>query len=121
MDDGHAIVTLRPASPVVDRAVRPHVTQAPDVLTFGKCVVQLGARMLSIPEDEATLEGKVDIPAGYTYQLVDHDLTFASVATLDRQNELDALTNANFRTPWVGLDSSTGASLRPRFIVGLRP
>jgi hypothetical protein len=39
------------------------------------------------------------IPAGYTYlgQFIDHDITFDTASSLERQNDHDALTN--FRSP----------------------
>jgi hypothetical protein len=48
------------------------------------------------------------IPAGYTYfgQFVDHDLTFDTASSLDRQNDPDALTN--FRSPRFDLDCIYG-------------
>jgi Animal haem peroxidase len=49
-----------------------------------------------------------EIPAGYTYlgQFVDHDLTFDTASSLDRQNDPDALTN--FRSPRFDLDCLYG-------------
>ena len=49
-----------------------------------------------------------DIPAGFTYlgQFIDHDLTFDTASSLDRQNDPDALTN--FRSPRFDLDSLYG-------------
>ncbi|MGR2751843.1 peroxidase family protein [Agromyces arachidis] len=49
-----------------------------------------------------------DIPAGYTYlgQFVDHDITFDTASSLERQNDPDALTN--FRTPRFDLDCVYG-------------
>jgi hypothetical protein len=49
-----------------------------------------------------------EIPAGYTYfgQFVDHDLTFDTASSLDRQNDPDALTN--FRSPRFDLDCIYG-------------
>jgi hypothetical protein len=48
------------------------------------------------------------IPAGYTYlgQFIDHDLTFDTASSLDRQNDPDALTN--FRSPRFDLDCIYG-------------
>ncbi|MBW3537715.1 MAG: peroxidase [Actinobacteria bacterium] len=48
------------------------------------------------------------IPAGFTYlgQFIDHDLTFDTTSSLDRQNDPDAITN--FRTPRFDLDSMYG-------------
>jgi len=48
------------------------------------------------------------IPAGYTYlgQFIDHDLTFDTASSLDRQNDPDALTN--FRSPRFDLDCVYG-------------
>jgi hypothetical protein len=48
------------------------------------------------------------IPAGYTYlgQFVDHDLTFDTASSLERQNDPDALTN--FRSPRFDLDCVYG-------------
>ena len=48
------------------------------------------------------------IPAGFTYlgQFIDHDLTFDTASSLDRQNDPDALVN--FRTPRFDLDSMYG-------------
>jgi hypothetical protein len=48
------------------------------------------------------------IPAGYTYlgQLLDHDITFDTTSSLDRQNDPDALTN--FRSPRFDLDCLYG-------------
>jgi hypothetical protein len=48
------------------------------------------------------------IPAGYTYlgQFIDHDLTFDTASSLERQNDPDALTN--FRSPRFDLDSVYG-------------
>lgn len=48
------------------------------------------------------------IPAGYTYlgQFVDHDVTFDTASSLDRQNDPDALTN--FRSPRFDLDCIYG-------------
>src|SRR5438128_12219127 len=59
----------------------------------------LAAKMVAQLEDPPTPEGEVDeeettkpIPAGFTYlgQVIDHDLTFDTVATIDRQNDLEA-------------------------------
>ncbi|WP_217915501.1 peroxidase family protein [Miltoncostaea marina] len=49
-----------------------------------------------------------EIPAGYTYlgQFIDHDLTFDTASSLERQNDPDALTN--FRSPRFDLDSVYG-------------
>jgi hypothetical protein len=49
------------------------------------------------------------IPAGYTYfgQFIDHDITFDPISSLQRQNDLDALTD--FRTPRFDLDSLYGS------------
>ncbi len=49
-----------------------------------------------------------DIPAGFTYlgQFIDHDLTFDTASSLERQNDPDALTN--FRSPRFDLDSVYG-------------
>lgn len=49
-----------------------------------------------------------DIPAGFTYlgQFIDHDLTFDTASSLERQNDPDALTN--FRSPRFDLDSLYG-------------
>ena len=49
------------------------------------------------------------IPAGYTYlgQFIDHDITFDPASSLERQNDVDALTN--FRTPRLDLDSIYGS------------
>lgn len=49
-----------------------------------------------------------DIPAGYTYlgQFIDHDLTFDTASSLERQNDPDALTN--FRSPRFDLDCVYG-------------
>jgi hypothetical protein len=60
-------------------------------------------------ENRGKLDGKLRLPAGYTYfgQFVDHDITFDPVSTLDRQNDPDALTD--FRTPALDLDSLYGA------------
>ncbi|HEX5857240.1 MAG TPA: heme peroxidase family protein [Microbacterium sp.] len=48
------------------------------------------------------------IPSGYTYfgQFVDHDITFDTASSLDRQNDPDALTN--FRSPRFDLDCVYG-------------
>jgi hypothetical protein len=48
------------------------------------------------------------IPAGYTYlgQFIDHDVTFDTASSLDRQNDPDALTN--FRSPRFDLDCIYG-------------
>jgi hypothetical protein len=48
------------------------------------------------------------IPSGYTYfgQFVDHDITFDSSSSLDRQQDPDAVKN--FRTPRFDLDSLYG-------------
>ncbi|CAA9221150.1 MAG: Animal haem peroxidase [uncultured Acidimicrobiales bacterium] len=48
-------------------------------------------------------------PAGYTFlgQLVDHDITFDPVSSLERRNDPDALNN--FRTPRFDLDSLYGS------------
>jgi len=48
------------------------------------------------------------ITAGYTYlgQFIDHDITFDTASSLDRQNDPDALTN--FRSPRFDLDSVYG-------------
>jgi hypothetical protein len=87
----------------------PVFSHSPDRL------VELAAKMISKPEEQATPEGKVDpeettkpIPAGYTYfgQFIDHDLTFDPVSMLDRQNDPNALMN--FRTPRFDLDSMYG-------------
>jgi len=49
-----------------------------------------------------------DIPSGYTYlgQFIDHDITFDTVSSLQRQNDPDALENV--RTPRFDLDSLYG-------------
>jgi hypothetical protein len=49
-----------------------------------------------------------DIPAGYTYlgQFIDHDITFDTVSSLQRQNDPDALHS--MRTPRFDLDSLYG-------------
>ena len=49
-----------------------------------------------------------EIPAGYTYfgQFVDHDITFDTASSLDRQNDPNALTN--FRSPRFDLDCVYG-------------
>ena len=49
-----------------------------------------------------------DIPSGYTYlgQFIDHDITFDTVSSLQRQNDPDALHNT--RTPRFDLDSLYG-------------
>jgi hypothetical protein len=48
------------------------------------------------------------IPAGYTYlgQFIDHDITFDTASSLERQNDPDALTN--FRSPRFDLDCVYG-------------
>jgi hypothetical protein len=48
------------------------------------------------------------VPSGYTYlgQFIDHDITFDTVSSLQRQNDPDALDN--FRTPRFDLDSLYG-------------
>ncbi|MUN08060.1 peroxidase [Agromyces luteolus] len=48
------------------------------------------------------------IPSGYTYlgQFVDHDVTFDTASSLERQNDPDALTN--FRSPRFDLDCIYG-------------
>jgi hypothetical protein len=48
------------------------------------------------------------IPAGYTYlgQFIDHDITFDSASSLQRQNDPDGLVN--FRTPRFDLDCLYG-------------
>jgi hypothetical protein len=49
-----------------------------------------------------------DIPSGYTYlgQFIDHDITFDTVSSLQRQNDPDALHSV--RTPRFDLDSLYG-------------
>lgn len=64
------------------------------------------------PEDQwqpSREEIDSDIPAGYTYlgQLIDHDITFDPVSSLQRQNDPEGLHN--FRTPRFDLDSLYGA------------
>jgi hypothetical protein len=48
------------------------------------------------------------IPSGYTYlgQFIDHDITFDTASSLERQNDPDALTN--FRSPRFDLDCIYG-------------
>jgi hypothetical protein len=59
-------------------------------------------------EDAGELDGKLQLPAGYTYfgQFVDHDITFDPVSSLTRQNDPDGLVD--FRTPRFDLDSLYG-------------
>ncbi|HET9593916.1 MAG TPA: heme peroxidase family protein [Solirubrobacterales bacterium] len=59
-------------------------------------------------EEQTDLDGKLRLPAGYTYfgQFVDHDITFDPVSSLTRQNDPDGL--ADFRTPRFDLDSLYG-------------
>ncbi|UTI64373.1 heme peroxidase family protein [Paraconexibacter antarcticus] len=74
----------------------------------------LGAAMTAEAEDHPTPEGTADdeenpgIAAGYTYlgQLIDHDLTFDPVSSLQRTNDPDALVD--FRTPRFDLDCVYG-------------
>jgi hypothetical protein len=67
----------------------------------------IGQRMVEdAPADNAADNPR--IPAGYTYlgQFIDHDLTFDTASSLERQNDPDALTN--FRTPRFDLDCLYG-------------
>ena len=59
-------------------------------------------------EEQGELDGKLRLPAGYTYfgQFVDHDITFDPVSSLTRQNDPDGLVD--FRTPRFDLDSLYG-------------
>jgi hypothetical protein len=53
-----------------------------------------------------------DIPAGFTFlgQFIDHDITFDSTSSLERQLDPEAI--ANFRAPLLELDSVYGAGPR---------
>jgi hypothetical protein len=61
-----------------------------------------------IPEGGGAPKDNPDIPSGYTYlgQFIDHDVTFDTVSSLQRQNDPDALEN--FRTPRFDLDCVYG-------------
>jgi len=61
-----------------------------------------------VPPGRGAPAENTTIPSGYTYlgQFVDHDITFDTVSSLQRQNDPDALHN--FRTPRFDLDSLYG-------------
>ncbi len=64
------------------------------------------ARRMAAPFDQ--IDPNPDIPSGYTYlgQFIDHDITFDTASSLERQNDPDALVS--FRTPRYDLDSLYG-------------
>ena len=70
----------------------------------------LGAAMTAKfePLNEEPDEEESGIPALYTYlgQFIDHDITFDPASSLQKQNDLDALTD--FRTPAFDLDNVYG-------------
>jgi hypothetical protein len=93
-------------------------------------ILEVAALMLEGDSARDSSFDNPDIPAGFTYlgQFIDHDLTFDTASSLDRQNDPDALTN--FRTPRFDLDSLYGrgpaddpflyskASGREAFLIG---
>jgi hypothetical protein len=71
----------------------------------------LAKKMLPPPAPKGGGGGPAEnpaIPSGYTYlgQFIDHDITFDTVSSLQRQNDPDALENK--RTPRFDLDSVYG-------------
>jgi hypothetical protein len=71
-------------------------------------IAEIAALMLENVTGPAPELDNPTIPAGYTYlgQFIDHDLTFDTASSLDRQNDPDALTN--FRSPRFDLDCIYG-------------
>ena len=71
-------------------------------------ILEVAALMMEGESGRDPAFNNPDIPAGFTYlgQFIDHDLTFDTASSLDRQNDPDALTN--FRSPRFDLDSLYG-------------
>jgi Animal haem peroxidase len=71
-------------------------------------IAEIAALMLENTTGPAPELDNPTLPAGYTYlgQFIDHDLTFDTASSLDRQNDPDALTN--FRSPRFDLDCIYG-------------
>jgi hypothetical protein len=71
-------------------------------------IAEVAALMLEGGDGRDPERDNPDIPSGYTYlgQFLDHDITFDTTSSLDRQNDPDALVD--FRSPRFDLDSVYG-------------
>jgi hypothetical protein len=71
-------------------------------------IAEIAALMLEEVSGSTPELDNPTIPAGYTYlgQFIDHDITFDTASSLERQNDPDALTN--FRSPRFDLDCVYG-------------
>lgn len=80
----------------------------PPFVPTDKQITEIAAAMVDKAAGPTPELDNPTIPAGYTYfaQFVDHDLTFDTASSLDRQNDPDALTN--FRSPRFDLDCLYG-------------
>lgn len=92
---------FRKLPPAVPATVNPDVQR--------QRTEELAAQMLETRDEaEDPARDNPQIPAAYTFfgQFVDHDITFDTTSSLDRQNDPNRLVN--FRTPRFDLDSLYG-------------